>query len=348
MGKTVFGWAAHGRTSALGLGLALQLLAAAPICAGGYRPPHDAFGHPDLQGIWSASSLTPVARPSAFKTLTASPAEAKAYEQASAGRVATLQAPLASKDLAPPSEGEPTDDQNILWDAKPRPLMRINGQIRTSWIVEPADGKIPLNEATRTAAAAFLADELHRADSAQERPYADRCLLGAFVGPPNIQGAMQILQTRDEVVLSSEVNHELRIVRMTGRRHAPAAIRRWLGDSIGWWEGATLVVDTTNFNRGEFWHRPTPNAPAPLSEGGRTVERFTRTGPTEILYAFEIEDPASYTQTWRGEAVLNPEAGPIYEDACHEGNYGLPNILAGARHEEAMAKAGAGPAASKP
>src|SRR3954447_933039 len=125
MGRAVFSGARRGRTWALGLGLALQLLAAAPISAGGYRPPHDAYGHPDLQGVWDASSLTPLVRPGAFKTLTASPAEALAFEQAGAGRGATLKAPLAFQALPPPPVAEAFDDQNILWAAKPRPLMRI-------------------------------------------------------------------------------------------------------------------------------------------------------------------------------------------------------------------------------
>jgi hypothetical protein len=126
------------------------------------------------------------------------------------------------------------------------------------------------------------------------------------------------------------MNHDARIVRLNDRKHLPAYMRPWMGDSVGWWEGDTLVVETTNFNPGESL-RPYFNNSILLSPQAKVTERFTRVSPTQILYRFEVDDPATYSQVWKAEMPLNAARGPVYEYACHEGNYALPGILAGAR-----------------
>jgi hypothetical protein len=147
-----------------------------------------------------------------------------------------------------------------------------------------------------------------------------------------------IVQTRDHVVLVGESNHDARIVRLGDRRHPPAAVTAWMGDSVGWWEGETLVVETTNLSPRDRW-RWNEGDWIPLTPGARFVERFARTGPNSLLYSFEVDDPGAYARTWRGEIPFHPQAGAMLEYACHEGNYSLANILAGARREEAAAEA---------
>jgi hypothetical protein len=173
-------------------------------------------------------------------------------------------------------------------------------------------------------------------DNPEERPPGERCLATAQAGPPLRNGpdlnVYNIVQTREAVALVSEQNQNLRVIRLAGG-HGPAAIRPWMGDSLGHWEGDTLVVETVNFHRAQY------RVPGGGPSQTRIVERFTRTGPAEIHYAFTVENPALYTQRWRGEMVLRPSAGPQFEFACHEGNYGFANILAGARQQEREAVA---------
>jgi hypothetical protein len=148
----------------------------------------------------------------------------------------------------------------------------------------------------------------------------------------------QIVQTADSVAIVVEMNHDVRTIRLNAKGHLPPSIRPWMGDSIGRWEGETLVVETTNFNPGESL-RPYFGATMYLSKDAKVTERFTRVSPTQILYQFAVEDPTVFSQTWRGEMPLNATKGPVYEYACHEGNYALPGILAGARHGEKEGKA---------
>jgi hypothetical protein len=149
----------------------------------------------------------------------------------------------------------------------------------------------------------------------------------------------QFVQTRDAVAIHMESVHDVRIVRLDTAAHLPAAMRPWMGDSLGHWEGDTLVVETTNFNPGDA-----PKVPTPLyvSTDAKVTERFTRIAPTQMLYEFTVDDPKTYTQPWRAQMLFSASKGPIFEYACHEGNYSLPGILAGARREEAEAKAAGG------
>jgi hypothetical protein len=150
------------------------------------------------------------------------------------------------------------------------------------------------------------------------------------------------VQSKDSVAILVEMNHDVRIVRLVGkdpadRQHLPGYMRPWMGDSVGWWEGDTLVVETTNFNPGESL-RPYFGNSILLSSGAKVTERFTRVSPTQILYRFEVNDPATYSQVWKAEMPMNAATGPVYEYACHEGNYALPGILAGARKADREGK----------
>ena len=220
-------------------------------------------------------------------------------------------------------------------------LARIDGQMRTSWIVEPADGRIPFTDEGRKAAKAARADTLNDPEG---RPTEERCLtaIGSPEGPPMMNTAFnahyQILQTRSFVVIQIEMNHDVRIIRLGDSTHLPETIRPWIGDSVGWWEGDSLVVETTNFDP-DSAHVSSLGGGFVWSAKGKLTERFTRTAEDRILYAFSVDDPVNFKQPWRAEMPMRAAKGPIYEYACHEGNYSLPNVLAGARHEERAAAA---------
>ena len=321
------------------LAVALAMVAAAAQ-AGSYRAPRTRFGQPDLQGVWTNASMTNLERPAALSTLVVGPAEAAAYEKRRVDRYAREVAPLAPDEGAPPV-GKPGQDA-AQWYAAPEGLARIGGQIRSSWIVEPADGQLPARATTVAAEKAVEFRDDHAFDNPEQRPLDERCVMGARnpAGPPiqnaSVNPLMQIVQTRDSVVLVAEMNHDARIIRLGAKGHLPAAIRPWMGDSIGWWEGDTLVVETTNFNPAERWRWDGVRY-FPITEDARVVERFTRTAPGEILYRFEVVDPQAYTRPWRGEMPLRATPDRLMEYACHEGNYALEGVLAGARQAERIA-----------
>jgi hypothetical protein len=316
------------------------LLIAASANAQAYKPPRTSFGAPDLQGLWDTDSMTILQRPKAFAALVATNAEAAAYEAKRLEKYAKVIGPVDPNDPAPPEDGVEDDDRLD----QPRGLARVRGEIRTSQIVDPAHGRLPYTLAAKAAAEKALRDELIY-DDPEGRPFDERCILGGGGGvaaPIMNRDHIQILQTRGHVVLSGEQNHEVRIVRLGDRHHLPPTIRPWMGDPIGRWEGDTLVVETTNLNPNDRW-RWNAGEWIALSQGARIVERFTRTGPDEILYSYVVQDPANYTQPWRAELPFHASTARVFEYACHEGNYALTNILAGGRQAErdaATAKTG--------
>jgi hypothetical protein len=209
----------------------------------------------------------------------------------------------------------------------------VDGVKRTSLIVDPADGRVPA--LTAEARQRNAARPGNRFDSVKDRPLAERCLLGfgSTSGPPMLpvlyNNNYQIVQTPGHVMILVEMVHDARIIRMNGT-HAPPNVRQWLGDSIGRWEGDTLVVDTTNFTdktrfRGSW-------------ENLHVIERFTRVDANTILYRVTIDDPASFVKPWTLEYPFLAAPGPIYEYACHEGNYSLEDILGGARKADSENK----------
>jgi hypothetical protein len=321
-----------------GLAFAALLAAAATAQAAGYHAPRNGFGQPDLQGTWTNASLTSLQRPAMFKSLTLTEPEAQALEKRRAAVRAAQDRPTDPSAGAPPVANDP-GGYNASWTDPGVALGRIDGQVRTSWLVDPANGQLPYSPAGRKAYGEALRKARNSWDGPENRPLGERCILGfgSTAGPPMLNvlynNNYQIVQSSDAVAILVEMNHDTRIVRLTDRKHPQADIRPWMGDSVGWWEGDTLVVETTNFNPGESL-RPYFSNSVFLSPGAKVTERFTRTSPTQILYQFAVDDPATYSQVWKAEMPLNAAKGPVYEYACHEGNYALPGILAGARQAE--------------
>ena len=173
------------------------------------------------------------------------------------------------------------------------------------------------------------------ADGPEDRSLGERCIMGFNAGPPFAPSAynnnIQITQTKDYVVVMTEMVHDARIVPLDGRKHLPSPVRPWMGDSRGHWEGDTLVIETTNFSEKNLYRNATPNL--------KLVERFTRTAPDMLVYEFTINDPATWTAPWTGRVPLERLDGQLYEYACHEGNLGMEGILKGTRAEEGGAGA---------
>jgi hypothetical protein len=299
-----------------------------------WTAPRTADGHPDLQGIWTNVTLTPMQRPPQFadkKTLT--DAEAAAYEKKDleVNNIDNPEAPL----LARAGSAE-TGGYNNLFIDRGSQLARVDGVKRTSLIVDPPDGKIPpLTAEARDRNAALMKRGFDRYDTVKDRPLAERCILGfgSTSGPPMMpvlyNNTYQIVQTKDTVMILVEMVHDVRVIRMNGT-HKPASVRQWLGDSIGHWEGDTLVVDTTNFTDQTRF--------AGTGENLHVIERFQRAGADSILYKVTVDDPSTFTKQWTMEFPFVASQGPIFEYACHEGNYAMPDILGGARKLEGEKK----------
>lgn len=325
------------------LALAAAAIATAAHAQDAYKAPRNAFGQPDMEGVWTNASLTSLERGPQFKTLTITEAQAKALEAGRARMMEAQSRPTDPNAPAPTAGGDP-GGYNSFWVDPGTRMGRIRGEVRTSWLIDPADGKLPYKpegwklyqDALNTARNTF--------DGPEARPLGERCLLGfgSTAGPPMMNvlynNHYQVQQGRDHVVIVVEMNHDARIIRLTDKRRPPAHMRTWMGDSIGWWEGDTLVVETTGFNPGESL-RPYFGASLFVSPDAKVTERFTRVAKDQILYAFEVDDPKVYTKVWKAEMPLNAAAGPVYEYACHEGNYSLPGILAGARKAESEGRA---------
>jgi len=312
MGKAVFAMAVA------------VLLSALPAHARPYRAPRTAFGQPDLQGVWTNLSLTRLERPKDFPTLIVPAAEAAAYDRGHGGTPAEV-------------PGDPVGSVDTEW-YDGAALARIGGAARSSWIVDPPDGLLPYTDAGRRRLAAARA-RAATADDPEVRATNEQCLLGSagVSGPPMLNARYnanyQVVQTPGHVALLVEMDHDVRIIRLRGRNHLPPDIRPWMGDSVGWWEGDTLVVETTNFPPRESL-RGLGGSVHLMSAAAKVIERFTRVSPTQILYQFTVDDPMTYARPWRGEMALNASKGPVYEYACHEGDRSLAGILAGARAAE--------------
>ena len=307
-----------------------------------YKAPRNAFHQPDFSGVWTNASLTQLERPPQVKSLVITEAQARILEQWWTQMRASDSGPSDPNAPAPTKANDP-GGYNAFWMDPGNKVGSIRGELRSSWLVEPADGKLPYSAEGRKRFMAEVVRIQTNFDGPEGRQLAERCLLGfgSTAGPPMMNvlynNTYQIQQAKDYLVILVEMNHDARIVRLADRTHPKADIRLWMGDSVGWWEGDTLVVETTNFNPGEQL-RPGIPTTFYVSEDAKVTERFTRISPTQILYEFKVEDPKVYTSTWRGEMPLNATKGPLYEYACHEGNYALPGILAGARHAEAAGK----------
>ena len=286
-------------------------------------------GQPDLQGFWTNDTVTPLERPAEFgdkEILT--PEEAAAYAKK-----------RLDQFLAQPRDAIHYDD--AIWQAE---SYSKESNRRTSLVIEPRNGKLPPLTAVaqkREAAKAAARKGVDPSDSAQTRSLAERCITWGNIGPPMIpptyNANLQIMQTRDAVVILHEMMHDARIIPLDGSAHPPAKIQYLAGDSRGRWDGDTLVVDTTNFTDKTNFRGPplTTRQDIAATETLHVVERFTRVDANTIRYQFTVEDPNTWTAPWSGEIAIRKWDGPIYEYACHEGNYGLANILRAARVEDA-------------
>jgi hypothetical protein len=328
--------------------LKIALAAAAFIVHGAvsaadrYAAPRTGWGVPDLQGVWTNASLTSLERDDLFKGKAAlSATEAAEFERTNAF------AQFAEADAKPtdPSvraeAGNDPGGYNAFWLDPGTRLAIVNGQARTSFIVEPQNGKIPYSPAGLKAFGAARA--AINFDGPENRALGERCLMGfgSTSGPPMLPDVYnnnyQIVQSPGYVMILVEMVHDARIVRIGGER-LPSHITPWMGDSIGRWEGDTLVVETTNLHPGQRAHYGIKQR-FYLPPTATVTERFTRIAPDEILYEFTVQDDTAYTRPWQGEVPFRATDDRIYEYACHEGNYALPGILAGAREQEKAAAA---------
>jgi len=288
--------------------------------------PRTADGQPDLQGYWTNSTVTPLERPKdlgekAFFT----PQEAAEY---------------AKKQLAtaaPTGPGTYADvHYNMAQFGLEKNQSKVAASIRTSLVVDPPDGRIPpmTPEARSRNAERAAKSKGHEFDGPENRGLAERCIMWGNEGPPMMPAGynsnLEIVQGPGYVAILQEMIHDARIIPTDGSPHLPSTVRQWLGDSRGHWEGDTLVVDTTNFTDKSAFRGS--------SENLHVVERFRRVNPDTILYQFTVDDPSTWTRSWSAEIPMTKIDGPVYEYACHEGNYGMANNLSGARADEKKAE----------
>ena len=336
----------HGRTtpppSRTALIAALALLLPAAAVAQSSEAPRTPWGDPDLGGVWDYWTFTPLERPEEL----ADRATLTEEEAATIAREAN-EAALARDLAAPP--GDPGGYSQEVWTDR----VRATALTQASLIVDPPNGRVPplTAEAEAREAARLAGDGQpvrirvggHGTAGPEERGVAERCLLGFSTGPPLLPGGynnnVQIFQTPDAVALLIEMNHDVRFVPLDGRPPLADGIRQWMGSSRGRWEGDTLVIDTRNFTDRTASFALTGSAWG--SAGGLHLEeRFTRVDADTLLYEFTVNDPASFTRPFSGRLPMNQSDLPLYEYACHEGNYGMENLLRGARAEEREAAAG--------
>ena len=345
-------------------GLALAAPAGDPtIAPPGWAPPKNAIGQPDLSGYWSNATMTPLTRNTRVTnkaTLTA--AEARALEKtfadalAEADKPTDLDAPSALPADAKAAEaklvalrpdlaaaGGDVGGYNTFWIDPGAHIMEINGEFRTSILTTP-DGQPPKRKDGAPGGRGGGYRDVY--DSYETRSLGERCIMGfgSNAGPPMLANGYynnnyQIIQTPDAVVIQVEMIHDSRVIRLNGQ-HRTDGVRPWMGDSIGRYDGNTLVVETTNIPQGQAFMGSWKNL--------KVTERFTRVSPTRLNYKFEIEDRDNWDKPWGGEYNFAPMHGIIYEYACHEGNYALPGILAGARAQDRETAAGKTTAPAKP
>ncbi|MDP3738986.1 MAG: hypothetical protein Q8R02_16450 [Hyphomonadaceae bacterium] len=379
----------------LGLGPAAQAQAT-------YAAPKTSWGAPDIQGAWTNSSVTKLTRPAGVDKLVLTPAEAAAIENKDFNNARTaIEKQPTDQSTGAPEKGKAlpsVGNYNAVWVDPGSKIATVKGELRSSWIVDPPNGRVPMSDAGRKKLATWRPDATRDgsykppadapskanapaktktsskaktvAATGSAKPFVDlveapksangggaasaylgpesrgtgeRCVvMGNAGGPVMLNGLynnnFQVVQTPDHVIIVVEMIHDARIIPLVRnaaevrKAYGPSAIARWLGDSIGWYEGDTLVIQSRNFHRqqaGQVF----------ISDTGTLTERLTRISATDILYEFIVEDPEVYTQVWKGEISWRKIPGNVYEYACHEGNYGLFNILSGAREQERTGRA---------
>jgi hypothetical protein len=288
-----------------------------------WTPPRTADGQPDLEGVWTNPTLTPLERPAELA------GKEFLTEQEAADYVKRLLQQVNSDRRDGGADTDVGRSYNEFWRDRGNGLVADR---RTSLIIDPPDGRIPplTPEAQKRVDATrdYMRD--HATDGPEGRSFAERCLAWTTAGPPMLPGPynndFQILQAPGYVAILSEMIHDARMIPLDRRLHVSSDIREWMGDSRGHWEGDTLVVDTTNFNSEYSFRGSDSNL--------HLTERFTRVSPGVIQYEFTVDDPTAFTRSWTARIPLNKTTDRVYEYACHEGNYALTDILAGARAAE--------------
>ena len=313
--------------------LAAALLLAGPAAAGSYRASRTPYGQPDLEGVWNTDFILPLEADPRAPSLTLPEAEARTFAKTIAGEVADYASLKIDGEVASVAE-----------HAGQAGLGVVKGQRRTRQVVLPANGIIPMTPAAR-AQVRFVQNVLQNspdppfpADGPEQRPNWERCLVGQGQPPIGIVSDInprQIVQTRDAVVILSEYGPDLRIIPFSDK-HGPAVLTTTLGDSIARWDGDTLVIETVGLPAKDAI-RPLPTLLVPPS--AVVEERYTRLSDKELLYQYTVREPSLYTGPWLAEYSLYRTDKPVLEFACHEGNYSLPDILAGARAKEREAAA---------
>jgi hypothetical protein len=333
---------------ALSFGAAMSALMMSPVYAAAnpapvaYKAPLNNYGQPDLEGTWTNATLTVLERPKEYGArLVMTPEEVKKVEGDDAKLYAADAAPRDPKfkttDL--PNEcGKGFSGAgcgyNAAWIDPGTTVMRVNGEPRSSFITDPANGRLPPYKTGVKAPG--MEQYAHRGENPENMAVSERCLssFGYSAGPVMLpllyNNNYEIAQTKDTVAINVEMVHDVRIIHIGGK-HRTDGLRPWMGDSIGWYEGPTLVVETTNF--------PQATALYGAWKELKVTERLTRVGPHRILYQFRVQDPTVWDTSWGGEYEFSASNGRIFEYACHEGNYALADMLAGARADEATAAA---------
>jgi hypothetical protein len=293
-------------------------------------------GTPDLQGVWTNATATPMERPSEFgdrRALTKQ--EAEAIENEARGRVAADAAPSdPDKKIEAAKSLPPVGNYNLFWTDRGMTAALINGEYRTSVIIDPPNGHFP--PMTAEARKRDRPMRFGAADGPEQRSLGERCLLsfGSSGGPPMLptmyNSYYQIVQSPGNVMILVEMVHDARIIRI-GDKHVTNSVKKWMGDSVGHWEGDTLVVKTKNFRPDQSFRGSAENM--------LVTERFTRVAKDQIVYRFTVEDPTTFTAPFTGELPFMSVDSSVYEYACHEGNYALPGILAAEREQEKAAAA---------
>ena len=312
--------------------------------------PRTPDGKPDLQGFWDFRTLTPLERPANLKdkaVLTED--EAKTLQQQNAERRDRAAASSEPRTSARAAGGgaQAVGAYNDFWIDSGSTVV---GDRRTSLITDPPDGRVPAVVAGVTRQSGSLMEDLAakppirvlatgaRANGPEDRGLSERCLVGFNSGPPMIPSGynnhMQLVQTPQYVAILNEMNHDVRIIPLDGRPALPGSMRQWAGVSRGRWEADTLVVTTTNFTDKTASFNPSVATAIGTGVTLKLTERFRRTDATTLLYEFTIEDPATFTRPFTAQVPMHLSDQPVFEYACHEGNYGLMSILRGARAEE--------------
>jgi hypothetical protein len=306
---------------------AVVMASAAFGAAAPYQAPRTSWGDPLLQGVYTNNTNVPYERPvelgnKAFYT-------AAEYAQRRNAR-AVVEVTTTVSDVHYETSDFGLDPDQSAMVTNPR----------TSILTQPADGRMPplRAEARRRSDEARALQQAHAFDSAQNRPLQERCLLWAHEGPPlrpvGYNTQVQIMQSRGQVVLMTEMVHDARVIPLSKSRPDFGGLTRWQGNSWGHWEGQTLVIETTGISE-----KVNPRGSnVPMGPEGKVIEKITRTGPKSIRYEFMVSDPSLWDVAWGGEFPMEISADPLFEYACHEGNYGLPNTLRGVREEEKSGK----------